>query len=98
MADTKPAVKPRRPKTKLNIPNGFQDILEQFAREVLIEQPQDVLLFGQTFFTERISRRDAVKAKGDEQQQGKKKKNKKWYLFLIKFSFLNVVQIPDSLA
>ena len=59
--------KPRRPKAKLNIPDGFQDILEQFAREVLIEQPHDLLLFGQQFFTQRITQRDGVAACQEKQ-------------------------------
>ena len=36
--------------TKLKVPPGFQNLLEGFAREVLREQPEDVIAFGARYF------------------------------------------------
>lgn len=44
--------------TKLRVPPGFQNILEGFAREVLREQPQDIIQFGAQYFKAQLSIRD----------------------------------------
>ena len=42
---------PKAPKKKLNIPAGFKELLEVFARDVLAEQPKDIPSFAIAFFT-----------------------------------------------
>jgi hypothetical protein len=44
--------------TKLRVPPGFQNILEGFAREVLREQPEDIITFGAQYFKAQLSIRD----------------------------------------
>ena len=44
--------------TNIRIPRGFQNILEALAREVLREQPEDLLKFSSEFFKEKIRVRD----------------------------------------
>ena len=45
----------------IKIPNGFQNILEALAREVLRDQPEDILSFSASFFAEKIRVRDGKK-------------------------------------
>ena len=44
--------------TKLRVPPGFQCILEGFAREVLREQPEDIIQFGAQYFKTQLSVRE----------------------------------------
>ena len=40
------------------IPPGFQALLESLAREVLRDQPEDILSFSASYFTEKLKLRD----------------------------------------
>ena len=42
----------------IKIPNGFQNILEALAREVLRDQPEDILKYSASFFADKIRVRD----------------------------------------
>ena len=46
--------------TKLRVPNGFQNILEGFAREVLRSQPNDIFAFGAVYFEKLLKFREGV--------------------------------------
>lgn len=44
--------------TKLRVPAGFQNLLEGLAREVLREQPDDIIVFAKRHFQKLIARRE----------------------------------------
>ena len=42
----------------IRIPAGFQNVLESLARDVLRDQPDDILKYSASFFAEKIHVRD----------------------------------------
>ncbi|EDO46037.1 predicted protein, partial [Nematostella vectensis] len=44
--------------TKLRVPPGFQNLLEGLAREVLREQPDDIVQFAAQYFKNQLSIRE----------------------------------------
>ena len=44
--------------TKLRVPPGFQNLLEGLAREVLREQPEDILSFAAQYFKTQLAIRE----------------------------------------
>ena len=40
--------------TKLRVPPGFQNLLEGLAREVLREQPDDIVVFAAQYFKNQL--------------------------------------------
>ena len=44
--------------TKLRVPQGFQNILEGLAREVLRAQPPDIYAFGAVYFENMLKARE----------------------------------------
>ena len=46
--------------TAIKIPYGFQSVLEELARAVLKDQPQDILKYSAIFFEERLRHRDGM--------------------------------------
>ena len=42
----------------LRVPPGFENLLEGLAREVLREQPQNIIVFAADYFREKLSLRD----------------------------------------
>ncbi|NXI76166.1 SP17 protein, partial [Rhipidura dahli] len=45
--------------TNLRVPAGFQNLLEGLAREVLREQPTDVVVFAAQYFQKLLEQREA---------------------------------------
>lgn len=45
--------------TKLRIPQGFQNLLEGLAREVLRDQPKDVCAFAAAYFESLLDYRNS---------------------------------------
>lgn len=43
---------------KLRVPPGFQNLLEGLAREVLREQPEDIINFAAQYFKNQLLIRD----------------------------------------
>lgn len=43
--------------SKLKVPPGFQNLLEGLAREVLREQPDDIIKFSADYFKEQMALR-----------------------------------------
>ena len=43
---------------KLRVPPGFQNLLEGLAREVLREQPEDIIVFAAQYFKNQLQIRD----------------------------------------
>lgn len=41
--------------SKLRVPEGFQNVLEGLAREVLREQPEDIILFAANYFKNQLA-------------------------------------------
>ena len=41
--------------TKLRVPQGFMNLLEDFTREILRELPDDILNFGAKYFQKLLS-------------------------------------------
>lgn len=48
----------RYAQVKLKIPEGFSILLEKFAREVLREQPPDIVTFAANYFRQLLSKRN----------------------------------------
>lgn len=46
--------------TKLRIPPGFEHLLEVLAREVLREQPEDIIAFAAEHFRKKLLLRDGA--------------------------------------
>ena len=44
--------------TKLRVPPGFQNLLEGLAREVLREQPEDIISFAAQYFKNKLVLRE----------------------------------------
>ena len=44
--------------TKLRVPKGFRNLLEDFTRDVLRNQPDDIFIFGAKYFQQLISNRN----------------------------------------
>lgn len=44
--------------TKLRVPLGFEHLLEALAREVLREQPKDIINFAAEYFRRKLILRD----------------------------------------
>ena len=44
--------------TKLRIPIGFEHLLEALAREILREQPKDIIQFAAEYFRRKLILRD----------------------------------------
>ncbi len=44
--------------SRLSVPPGFEYILESLAREVLREQPEDIIAFAADFFKAKVIVRD----------------------------------------
>ena len=44
--------------TKLKVPEGFQALLEGLAREVLREQPTDIIKFSAEYFKSQLALRE----------------------------------------
>ena len=42
---------------KIRVPPGFENLLEAFTREILREQPQDIISFGAEFFRNKLKQR-----------------------------------------
>ena len=45
---------------KLRVPPGFQNLLEGLAREVLREQPEDIINFAAQYFRDQLLIRDGM--------------------------------------
>ena len=45
---------------KLRVPPGFQNLLEGLAREVLREQPEDIINFAAQYFRNQLLIRDGM--------------------------------------
>lgn len=56
--------------TKLRVPPGFQNLLEGLAREVLREQPDDIVVFAAKYFQQRLVIRE-----GNQKHQMRVKSN-----------------------
>ena len=46
-------------RTKHTIPPGFPDILKDFVREILREQPDNIYRFGADYFQVKVGAREA---------------------------------------
>ena len=46
--------------TRLRVPNGFQNILEGLAREVLRCQPENIYNFSAAYFEELLRKREGL--------------------------------------
>ena len=44
--------------TKLRVPPGFEYVLEGLAREVLREQPEDIIVFAAEYFKNKLTLKD----------------------------------------
>ena len=47
--------------TKLKVPPGFQNLLEGLAREVLREQPENLIEFSANYFKNQLAIRNGKK-------------------------------------
>jgi hypothetical protein len=47
-------------RTKHTIPSGFPDILKDFVREILREQPENIYRFGAEYFQQKVSATKSV--------------------------------------
>ena len=45
--------------SSIQVPPGFEHLLEGLAREVLREQPQNIIVFAADYFRQKLSLRDS---------------------------------------
>ena len=43
--------------SKLRVPNGFQNLLEGLAREILREQPENIIQYADKYFKRKVEER-----------------------------------------
>ncbi|ESO05951.1 hypothetical protein HELRODRAFT_63972 [Helobdella robusta] len=49
--------------TKIRVPQGFRNLLEGFTREVLRNQPDDIIIFGARYFQFLLNARNGKQNK-----------------------------------
>ena len=81
--------------TKLRVPQGFQNVLECLAREVLRNQPGDIYAFGAVFFENLMKQREGMLVLINSLRAKFLRQNINIYLHFLSFLHTNKTQVSE---